>query len=173
MAGFSLVNSMASGEFSGQTMFVSIPSGNSFALAQGDAIVGNGTSDSDGRMRITKAGTTGAILGIINSFAPRFAGEALDDAGGIPDNTEAQAQIITDQNTLYRVPVTGGTVAASDVGQNIATVVTTATKTGGLTTSNMSVLFPAFPVQRRYSGKLWVELPTTKTRILEPMYLFG
>ncbi len=138
-SGFSLVNSMSSGEFSGQTMYTSILAAQDKVLAIGDVVVLGGSSDADGVANIATGVSTGNALGVINSFAPRFAGEALDDAGGIPALTAGNAQVITDQSTLYRVAVTNGPLVAANVGLNANTVATEATKTGGLTTSNMTL----------------------------------
>lgn len=138
MAGFNVVNSMAASEYSGQTQYVDILVANPDRLAVGDMVVSSGTSGATGVMSILQSGVGGPVLGVVGSFAPRFAGEALDDAGGIPATTAGNAQIITDQNTLFRVEASNGPFVNADVGLNCPIVATDATKTGGITTSNMT-----------------------------------
>ena len=62
-SGFSLVNSMSSGEFSGQTMYTSILAAQDKVLAIGDVVVLGGSSDADGVANIATGVTTGNALG--------------------------------------------------------------------------------------------------------------
>lgn len=138
-AGFELARVQSSGEFTGQTeMYEIIAAGNAARLAPGDAVVITGDGDAtSGRSGITIAAQAAAITGIIESIAPQLDSESLNDIG-IAATTAGKCQVITDRNAVFEVECSA-TLVVANVGLNAEAVVTAATQSGGLTSSNMTL----------------------------------
>lgn len=137
MAGFLIVGSQADGDFTGKLRRVHIDSAHGGILAVGDAVKLTGTAHTDGVQEVNIATQGAAFAGVIASFDPTFAGEALSDTG-LAVGVANFAQLHVSQDTLLEVECSA-TLAAADVGLNADAVVTAATKSGGMTSSNMTL----------------------------------
>ena len=114
-----------------------VDAAHSTLLAPGDVVVITGTSDSDGVSEVDTGNATTANTGIIDSVDFQLSGETLTETG-LPASTAGTVKVIIDQYALYEVD-SDATLAADDVGLNIGINTTTATKSGGLTISNMNL----------------------------------
>ena len=138
MAGFILDLSQGSADHNGKLETFSVDAAHATLLAPGDVIVLTGTSDTDGIAGVDAAAQGAAITGVIAGFEPIFEGEQLTETG-LPASTGGLARCHIDPNLNFIVPVTGGALTAADVGLNADADVTAATKSGGLTISNMAL----------------------------------
>lgn len=139
MSGFKVSSSQSSGDYTGAIREFDVPVGNASILAVGDVVNLTGTSNAvTGVAGIVKASQGAAIAGVIQSFAPNFTTENFTDAGGIAVSTAATAFVAIDTNLMFQVEC-DATLDAVDVGLNAEALVTAATKSGGLTSSNMQL----------------------------------
>lgn len=138
MAGFNLDLSQGSAAHDGKLETFAVADTHATLLAPGDVIRLAGSADDEGVATVDAAGATGSITGIIASVKPQFVGENLTETG-LPASTAGRVRCHVDPNLNFIVNVTNGTLTAANVGQNINAVVTAATKSGGLTVSNMTV----------------------------------
>ena len=138
-SGFQLSRLQGSGDFCGGTELYDIDATNNASrLAPGDCVVITGDGHAtNGRSGITIAAQGAAITGVIESIAPNFATESLNDTG-IAASTAGTCQVITDRQAVFEVEASA-TLAAANVGLNADAVVTAATQSGGLTISNMTL----------------------------------
>jgi len=135
---FNLDLSQGSADHNGKLETFSVAATHSTILAPGDVIVLTGTSDTDGIAGADAGAQGAAITGVIASIDPTFVGEALSDTG-LPALTAGNLKAHVDPNLNFIVNVTGGALGAADVGLNADADVTAASKSGGLTISNMSL----------------------------------
>lgn len=138
MAGFNLDLSQGSGDHDGKLETFSIDAAHATLLAIGDVLVLTGTSDADGVAGADAGAQGAAITGIVAGFEPNFVGEQLTETG-VPALIAGKARCHIDPNLNFEVDVSGGALAAGDVGLNADAAFTTATKSGGLTLSNMTL----------------------------------
>lgn len=136
---FVLDLSQSSGDHNGKLETYSVAAGHSTLLAPGDVIRITGTSDtSTGEALADSATQAQSMTGIIAGIEPIFAGENLTETG-LPAATAGKIRCHIDPNLNFIVPVTGGALAAGDVGLNADADITAASKLGGLTISNMAL----------------------------------
>lgn len=139
MAGFILDLSQSSADHDGKLETFSVDAAHTTILAPGDVIRLTGTADAATGVAGADAATQAqSITGVIAGIEPLFEGENLTETG-IPALTAGQIRCHIDPNLNFIVPVTGGNLAVTDVGLNIDADVTAASKSGGLTISNMAV----------------------------------
>lgn len=136
---FILDLSQSSGDHSGKLETYSVASAHATLLAPGDVIRITGTSDTTTGVALADAAAQAqSITGIMAGIQPIFASENLTETG-LPALTAGDIRCHIDPNLNFIVNVTGGDLVADDVGLNIDADITAATKSGGLTISNMAV----------------------------------
>lgn len=139
MAGFILDLSQSSADHDGKLETFFVDAAHTTILAPGDVIRLTGTADLATGVAEVDAVTQGqSLTGVIAGIEPLFVGENLTETG-IPALTGGQVRCHIDPNLNFIVPVTGGNIAIDDVGLNADADITAATKTGGLTISNMAL----------------------------------
>ncbi len=139
MGGFTLDQSQANGELTGKLETYNVDAAHATRLAIGDVVVLTGTSTAaDGVAEVDAAAQGAALTGIVAGFEPQFTGENLTETG-LPALTEGKARCLIDPNLNFIVAVSGGDLANTDVGLNADADVTAASKSGGLTISNMAL----------------------------------
>jgi hypothetical protein len=135
MAGFHALREQGQGDYTGKLETYTVNAAHATLLAPGDVMKITGTSDAEGRAEIDVGVAAAAITGIIASVEPQFIGENLTETG-LPDLTDGKVHCHIDPNQLFIVDASA-TLLAADVGLNADALFTAATKTGGLTVSNM------------------------------------
>jgi hypothetical protein len=138
MGGFTATKGQGNNPNTGQLFNYGVNAAHATLLAPGDVIKITGESNIQGFGEVNAAAATGTITGIISGVEPIYAGEQLSETG-LPASTEGTVYCITDRDLLFDVDVANGPLAATTVGLNANTVVTAATKVGGLTVSNMAL----------------------------------
>lgn len=109
-------------------------------LAIGDFVALTGTANATTGVAEVDIGVAGSqLLGQIAGFIPDYSTENFTDAGGLPALTAGIALVLDDPRAQYIADVTNGPLLVTDVGLNVNLLATVATKSGGLTISNMSV----------------------------------
>jgi hypothetical protein len=101
------------GETGGLERFY-VPSSDGTALYIGDPVVKAGSADAGGIASVTRAGTSGAITGVVEGFDPDGTANMV---GYRAASTAAYVLVRTDPNTLYEIQEAAG-IAAADVGLN-------------------------------------------------------
>jgi hypothetical protein len=130
--------SQSNSDHNGKLESFSVDAAHATLLAPGDVIRITGTADAEGRSGADAAAASQSITGVIAGVEPQYVGENLTETG-LPALTAGVIRCQIDPEVNYIADVTNGTLAVTNVGQNINLVATAATKTGGLTRSNMSV----------------------------------
>lgn len=138
MAGFNLDLSQGSADHNGKLETYTVDAAHATIIAPGDVVVITGTSDALGISEVDAAAQGAAVTGVVAGVVPQFAGENLTETG-LPALTAGKVMTQIDPNLNFIVSVTGGALAADDVGLNADADITAATKTGGLTVSNMAL----------------------------------
>lgn len=136
--GFQVQKKQSDGEFCGSLFTYDVAAGHSTLLAPGDVMTITGTSNTDGIPGIDAAGASTQVTGVLTSIDPIFAGEALSESG-LPAATGSLVKLQVDPMILYAVDVENGPLLVTEVGLNADIVANVATKTGGLSTSNMTL----------------------------------
>ena len=137
MAGFKYSKSQAGGGTTGIVSTFAVDAAHSTLLSPGDVVVLTGTSNATGISEVDTGNATTKNTGIIESVDFGIAGETLTETG-LPALTAGTLKVRVDQFALYEADA-DATVSAAQVGLNVGINVTTATKSGGLTVSNMNV----------------------------------
>lgn len=137
MAGFLYANKQGVSGTEGVVQTFAVDVLHSTLLAPGDAVVITGEGSVLGVSEVDTGNATTANTGVITSVSPQIAGENLTETG-LPALTAGNVQVQLDPQALYEIEA-DATVAAASVGLNVGINVTTATKQGGLTVSNMTV----------------------------------
>lgn len=135
MAGFEAVNKSGASETAGMLQTFAVVSTHSTLLAPGDVVVITGDGDVNGLSEVDTGNAATANTGVIISVDFTLAGEALTETGLLA-STAGTVKVNQDPNQLYEVE-SDATLTVDDVGLNISINTTTATKSGGLTVSNM------------------------------------
>ncbi len=139
MAGFILDLSQSSADHDGKLETFSVDAAHATILAPGDVIRLTGTADAATGVAGADAVAQGeALTGVIAGMEPLFEGENLTETG-LPALTAGEIRCHVDPNLNFIVPVTGGNLVAADVGLNADADITAASKSGGLTISNMAL----------------------------------
>ena len=137
MAGFKYRKSQAGGGTTGNVFTFAVDAAHATLLAPGDAVVITGDGDAFGVSEVDTGNATTLNTGVIESVDFVLAGEALTEIGLLA-STAGTVKVRVDQFALYEID-TDATLTVADVGLNAGINVTTATKSGGLTISNMDL----------------------------------
>lgn len=135
MGGFTALREQGQGDFTGKLETYSVDAAHATLLAPGDVMVITGTSDTEGVGEVDAGVAGAAVTGIIASVEPQYIGENLTETG-LPALTAGSVNCQIDPNLLMIVD-TSATLVAGDVGLNADALFTAASKSGGLTVSNM------------------------------------
>lgn len=138
MSGFHVANTESNGDYTGKQKTFAVAAAHTTLLAIGDVVKITGTADANGRQSVDTGATTTANTGVLMSVDFILEGEQLSETG-LPALTAGTVKVNVDQGLVYEAEVANGPLLVADVGLNVPTVVTTATKSGGLTVSNMTV----------------------------------
>ena len=138
--GFQLSRTQSQGDVTGKQFTYDVEDTHSTLLAPGDVmrITGTATAAPSGRPQIDSATATQSITGVLFSVDPNFAGEALSETGLLA-STFGTVKVDVDPHALYEVDVSNGPLVVANVGLNADLVAAAATKTGGLSISNMTI----------------------------------
>lgn len=136
MAGFKYRKSQAGGGSTGVVTTFAVDAAHATLLAPGDAVVITGDADANGVSEVDTGNATTANTGVIESVDYTLAGETLSETGLLA-STAGTVKVRVDQFALYEIDA-DATAVVANVGLNVAINVTTATKSGGLTVSNMT-----------------------------------
>ena len=136
---FILDLSQGSADHDGKLETFAVDAAHATPLAPGDVVRLTGDSDAATGVAEVDAATQGvALTGIIAGIEPIFVGENLTETG-LPASTAGQVRCHIDPNLNFIVNVSNGPLTAAQVGLNADADVTAATKSGGLTVSNMAL----------------------------------
>ena len=138
--GFSLDRTQSQGDLTGKQFLYDAPVTHTEIIAPGDVVTINGTASADGTPQVDTTVNTGATLltGIVSGVQPIFSGEALSETA-LPALTAGKLLVNVDASALYQVDVLNGPLVVTDVGLNFNFSNTAASKTGGLSISNMEL----------------------------------
>ena len=138
MSGFTAIKKQGATGTEGMMQTYSVAVGHSTLLAPGDAVDLTGTADAtSGVAQVDTGNATAANLGVIESVDFQLAGESLTETGLLA-STLGTVKVNTDPFQLYEIE-SDATLVVANVGLNVGINVTTATKSGGLTVSNMTL----------------------------------
>jgi hypothetical protein len=113
-----------------------VDSGHSTRLAVGDVVIQTGTQ-AEGRAEADTAVAGGIFLGVIVGVEPDFADESFNDTS-LPASTAGFIHVNRSPSAVYEVAGDGtNALAVTDVGTNADIVATAATRSGGVSRSNM------------------------------------
>jgi len=136
--GFQLNRTQSQGDLTGKQSTFEVDAAHATLLAPGDVVVVTGNASSDGVSEVDTGVAATANTGILMSVDPNFSGEALSNTG-LPATTAGSVKVNVDIGALYDVDVDTTTLVVADIDLNIELSPTTATLTGGLSISNMTV----------------------------------
>jgi hypothetical protein len=136
MAGLEYARKQGAGGTEGMIQTFAVDATHSTLLAKGDAVVITGDGSSTGVSQVDTGNSATANTGAIVAVAVQIEGENLTETG-LPALTAGNVFVQLDPQALYEIE-SDATLLAADVGLNIGINVVTATKTGGLTFSNMT-----------------------------------
>ena len=137
MSGFESIKKQGGSETAGMVQTFPVDAGHTTLLAKGDAVVVTGDGDANGRSEVDTGNATTANTGVIESVDFTLAGESLSETGLLA-LTAGSVKVNMDPHQLYEIE-SDATLTLADVDLNIGINVTTATKSGGLTLSNMTL----------------------------------
>lgn len=137
MAGFNYVKSQSGGGTTGNVFTFGVDAAHATLLAPGDVVVITGDAGTTGVSEVDTGNAATANTGILESVDFQLSGESLTETG-LPATTAGTVKVRVDQFALYEADA-DATVTVAQVGLNVGINVTTATKLGGLTVSNMNV----------------------------------
>ncbi len=113
--------------------------GHATILAKGDVVRITGTATATTSVpEVDAAAAAQSVTGVIAGVNPNYTTEALTETG-LPASTAGSVLVVTDPLALYEVDVVNGPLAVADVGLNCDLVATAATRSGGMTVSNMTL----------------------------------
>jgi hypothetical protein len=145
MAGFKYRKSQAGGGTTGNVSTFGVAAAHITLLAPGDAVQITGDGDAATGISLVDTGNAATLnTGVIESVDIQLAGESLTETG-LPALTGGTVKVRVDQYALYEIDA-DATYNAASVGMNTAINITTATKSGGLTVSNMTADFATVAV---------------------------
>lgn len=137
MAGFKPVNNVGAAENSGKLERVYVDSSHSTIIAPGDVVKYTGTADANGVAAVDVVTGAGTVAGVVDSIDYNISGEALSDTG-LAASTAGYVFIRTQPTDVFLVDC-DETLAVADVGLNAQPDWVAATKTGGLSISNVQL----------------------------------
>jgi len=135
---FVLAMSQSSADHNGKLESYSVAATHATLLAPGDVVAVTGTSNTRGRAEADAAAAGAAVTGVIAGISPQLATENLTETG-LPASTEGNIMVHVDPNLNFIADVVNGPLTGVDVELNADIVATAATKSGGLTISNMAI----------------------------------
>jgi hypothetical protein len=135
---FVLDLSQGSSDHNGKLESYSVASTHSTLLAPGDVVTISGTADTNGVAEVDAAAAGNPVTGVIAGVSPQLKTENLVETG-LPASTEGNLMVHIDPNLNFIADVVNGPLTAADVGLNVDIDATVATKSGGLTISNMAI----------------------------------
>ena len=144
MAGFKYRKSQSGGGTTGILSTFAVDALHATLLAPGDAVVITGDGDANGVSEVDTGNAATLNTGVIESVDIQLVGESLTETG-LPALTAGTVKVRVDQFALYEIDA-DATYNAASVGLNTAINITTATKSGGLTVSNMTADFATVAV---------------------------
>lgn len=137
MSGFRFARTQDDGDVTGKLETFDVAAAHATILAIGDVVDLTGTANAaSGVAGVDAAAVTGQVTGVIAGF--EFDSTNLTDTG-LPALTAGTARVAMNPNTLFEVDVANGPLLITEVGLNADIVVTAATRTGGITRSNMTL----------------------------------
>lgn len=136
--GFHRIGTEANGTIDGKLKTFNVDATHATNLVAGDVVRITGTASADGTPEVDTGVAATANTGVIAAVRPQYEGEALSRTG-LPASTAGTVEVNVDAFCTYEAPVTGGTLAVTDVGSNIGLDNSAATISGGLFISNMAV----------------------------------
>lgn len=114
-----------------------VDAAHSSILAPGDVVDMTGTAHTDGVNEVDAAGAGGDFTGVIVSVEPDYANETLNEQG-LPASTAGYVIVNTSPEAIYEVDGDGtNALPMTAVGLQYDIVATAATRSGGVTKSNM------------------------------------
>ena len=138
MAGFEYARKQGVSGTEGIIQTFAVDAGHTTLLAPGDAVVATGAANATtGVQEVDTGNATTANTGTIVSVDFQLAGENLTETG-LPALTAGTVKVQMDPQSLFEIEA-DATVTAAQVGLNVGINATTASKTGGLTLSNMTI----------------------------------
>ena len=138
MAGFKYRKSQAGGGTTGDVVTFGVAAAHATLLAPGDVVVITGDANATtGVQEVDTGNATTLNTGVIESVDFTLSGETLTETG-LPASTAGTVKVRVDQYALYEVDC-DATLVVANAGLNCGINVTTATKSGGLTVSNMTL----------------------------------
>lgn len=135
--GFNVSRSVGTAENTGKVRRYYVEATHASIIAPGDVVKLTGTADADGVAAVGRATSGGVIAGVVASVDYNIAGENLSDTG-LPALTAGYVFVHTDPNIEFEVDCTA-TLAAADVGLNASPDWAVATKSGGITVTNVKL----------------------------------
>lgn len=136
--GFKPVNDLGAAENSGKLERVHVASTHATIIAPGDVVVYTGTAQAGTGIREVDAATAaGVIAGVVDAVDYNLSGENLTDTA-LPASQAGYVFIRTQPTNVFLVDTTA-TLAVADVGLNAQPNWTAASKSGGLSISNMKL----------------------------------
>lgn len=137
--GFKFLKTQSQGDVTGKQYLYEVAAAHSTALASGDVIRITGTANATTGVPLADAAAASeSITGVMSAALPTFSGEALSNAS-LAALTGGSILVNIDTQALYEVDVSNGPLAVTSVGLNANLVATSATTTGGVTSSAMTV----------------------------------
>lgn len=136
--GFRLVDTDQQ-EYNGKLKTFDVDSGHASIIAVGDVVRISGTATAvTSQPQVDVATAAQSITGVVAGIVPQYATESFTDTG-LAASTAGTVLVCCDPMAIYEVDVVNGPLAVADVGLNADLVATAATKSGGLTISNMTL----------------------------------
>jgi len=137
MSGFEASKRTGGSGSEGMVQPFAVNPGHASLLAPGDAVFVIGNANADGLAEVDAGNATTANSGVIVSVDFQLAGENLTETG-LPAATAGTIKVNTDKHQTYEIE-SDATLVAGDVNLNCGINTTAATKSGGLTVSNMTL----------------------------------
>ena len=115
-----------------------VDSAHATILAPGDTVDMTGTAFTDGVAEVDAAAATGDFTGVIVGVEIDHTSALTEQ--GLPASTAGYVIVNTSPEAIYEVGGDGtNALAVTDVGGQVDSIVTAATRTGGVTRSNMTI----------------------------------
>jgi len=171
MGGFRKVNFEGAGDDAGKILTYNVAATHTTILAPGDVVKLTGIANANGVAGVDAAVVGGIFEGIIISVDFDVAEENLSDTG-LPALTAGTVKVDTDPNSTYQVSVSNGPFGLGDVGLNADILPTAATRTGGITRSNMTLnaaVKITSTAQFRIIGIVDGDVTTSQTIVVRPV----
>lgn len=135
--GFQVSRSVGTGENAGKVRRYYVDAAHASIIAPGDVVKLTGAADADGVAAVGRATSAGVIAGVVASVEYQVSGEALSDTA-LPAQKAGYVFVHTDTDLEFEVDC-DETLAAADVGLNVQPDWAVATKTGGITVTNVKL----------------------------------